>query len=48
MSPTSQAKRKHNCKVERDNSKQKLQRYEHTELPLDADQDDRVVSVMEK
>ena len=50
MSPSSQLKRKHNAKVERDNSIQKLKQYEHTEVPLDAHQDDemsKVVSIIE-
>lgn len=51
MSPTSQMKRKQNAKMERDNIKRKLRSYEHTELPLDTDQDsdmNGIVSVIEK
>ena len=50
MSPSSQLKRKHNAKVERDNTIQKLKQYEHTEVPLDTDQDDEmneIVSIIE-
>ena len=51
MSPSSQMKRKQNAKMERGNNKRKLQSYEHTELPLDTEQDSdmsRIVSVIEK
>lgn len=50
MSPSSQLKCKHNAKVERDNTIQKVKQYEHTEVPLDTDQDDEmneIVSIIE-
>lgn len=50
MSLSSQLKRKRNAKVERDNTTQKLKRYEHTEVPLDTNQDDEmneIVSIIE-
>lgn len=46
MSPTSQLKRAQSQRIERGKDKRKLQRYEHTELPLDSEQDDEISTVV--
>ena len=46
MSPESQLKWKQNQKIQKNNTRQKLHAYEHTELPLDAEQDKEMDEVV--
>ena len=51
MSPLSQQKRKQSIKIERDNAARKIRKYEHTQIPLDEEQDEemnRIVTTIEK